>query len=104
MGLFQTESGHKIMDMANVTKGPGQIPAAAFKARCLELVAHVHDAHAEYTVTRHGRPVARLVPVESAVASGFFGSMSGTVRHFSDPLAPVVGHWVADPLVSDEPA
>lgn len=92
------------MDMAIATKGPGHIPAAAFKARCLELVAHVHDAHAEYTVTRHGRPVAKLVPVEPEASTGFFGSMAGTVRHFTDPLAPVVPHWAADPLLSDEPA
>lgn len=92
------------MDMAIAGKGSGHIPAAAFKARCLELVAHVHEAHAEYTVTRHGRPVARLVPVATTAPTTFFGSMAGTVRHFDDPLAPISGAWTPDPLVSDDNA
>jgi prevent-host-death family protein len=88
------------MDMPIVGKHPEWVAAAEFKARCLELVAHVHDAHAEYTVTRHGRPVAKLVPVAAVASGGFFGSMAGTVRHFETPLAPLADAWEADPLVS----
>ncbi len=92
------------MYMAKAHTGSAQIPAAAFKARCLELVAHVHEAHAEYTVTRHGQPVARLVPIAPATPATFFGSMAGTVRHFAAPLAPIGGTWMADPLVTDDRA
>lgn len=71
----------------------GEIGAAEFKARCLELVSHVRDAHAEYIVTRHGEPMARLVPVERTTKAGLFGAMRGTVLHFDAPYEPIPGTW-----------
>ncbi len=70
-----------------------RLGSAAFKARCLELVSHVKEARAEYVVTRHGRPVARLVPVERTGAASFIGSMRGTVLQYDRPFAPVPGAW-----------
>nr|MBA2260046.1 type II toxin-antitoxin system Phd/YefM family antitoxin [Acidobacteriota bacterium] len=43
------------------TSGGGRVAAAEFKARCLELMDHVRETGAEYVVTKHGTPVARLV-------------------------------------------
>lgn len=87
-------NGHNIVYMAKtLERSTGEIGAADFKARCLELVNHVHEAHAEYVVTRHGEPMARLVPIEREVKTGLFGVMRGTVLHFDDPYAPVPGTW-----------
>jgi prevent-host-death family protein len=72
------------------------VGAAEFKARCLELVDHVRETAAEYTVTRHGVPVARLGPVTRTTSSAFVGSMSGTVLAFDRPFDPVPGVWMAD--------
>lgn len=41
------------------------IKASEFKATCLALLDEVDTAHAEFVVTKYGRPVARLVPVEA---------------------------------------
>lgn len=40
------------------------VAASEFKARCLALLDEVAETRAEYVVTKHGRPVARLVPLE----------------------------------------
>ncbi len=72
---------------------PARLGSAEFKARCLELVSHVKEARAEYVVTRHGRPMARLVPVEGNNAAEFIGSMRGTVLQYERPFAPVPGAW-----------
>ena len=41
-----------------------EIPASEFKARCLSVLDRVEQTRAEYVVTKHGRPVARVVPLE----------------------------------------
>jgi prevent-host-death family protein len=82
------------MAMSKKPKTPrGDVGSAEFKARCLELVDHVREARAEYVVTRHGRPVARLVPVQDARPTGFIGSMAGTVLGYDEPFDPVPGDW-----------
>lgn len=69
------------------------VGAAEFKARCLELVDEVRETRAEYVVTRHGKPVARLAPIAVAREVAFFGAMAGTVVRYDDPFAPVPGEW-----------
>jgi prevent-host-death family protein len=39
------------------------VGVADFKAHCLELVENVGSKGARYTITKHGRPVARVAPV-----------------------------------------
>jgi len=91
------------MVMSKRPKAPrGDVGSAEFKARCLELVDHVREARAEYVVTRHGRPVARLVPVEGARPTGFIGSLTGTVLGYDGPFDPAPGVWnVNAPADSD---
>jgi prevent-host-death family protein len=73
------------------------VGSAEFKARCLELVEHVRERRSEYVVTRHGVPVARLVPVEAADAKApFVGSMGGSVLEYEKPFEPVPGDWALD--------
>lgn len=74
----------------------GAVGSAEFKARCLELVDHVKEARAEYVVTRHGRPVARLVPVDADVPVSPLGAMRGTVLAYDRPFEPVAATWSID--------
>ena len=94
---------YNIVAMSKKSKTPrGDVGSAEFKARCLELVDHVREARAEYVVTRHGRPVARLVPVADTRPAGFIGSMAGTVLGYDAPFEPVPGAWsVNAPAASD---
>lgn len=72
------------------------MPAAAFKARCLELMDRVRETGAEFVVTKHGKPVARLVPYEEAGAASIFGGMKGTVLKFDRPLDPIDADYDID--------
>lgn len=43
------------------------IMASTFKERCLALLDQVEQTKVAFVVTKHGRPVARVVPVEEGV-------------------------------------
>ncbi len=69
------------------------VPAAAFKAKCLELMERVRETGVEYIVTKHGEPVAKLVPYTPAPRQAVFGSMKGTVLEYERPFDPIDGEW-----------
>ena len=71
-----------------------EIGAAEFKARCLELVGEVERTNAEVIITRHRKPVARLVPV-SRESERFCGSLN-VVLEERDILSPIDVKWEAD--------
>lgn len=50
------------------------VPAGEFKQRCLALLDQVAESGVPLTVTKRGRPVARVVPIE-APAPPFKGSI-----------------------------
>ena len=72
------------------------VPAAAFKAHCLELMDRVRETGAEYVVTKHGRPVARRVPYHDLDRKALFGSMKGTVLKYVRPLDPIEADYDLD--------
>ncbi len=43
------------------------IPASRFKAQCLAILDRVERTRAAVVVTKHGRPVARVVPIDPGV-------------------------------------
>ena len=70
------------------------IPAGEFKARCLELMDQVRDRHESIVVTKHGTPVAKLVPYEQEPPD-IFGFMKGTVLWYGDIVSPIDVEWDA---------
>lgn len=70
--------------------------AAAFKATCLQLMDAVRETGVEYVITKHGTPVARLVPYTSSERTSLFGSMKGTVLGYDRPFEPVDGVYDID--------
>jgi prevent-host-death family protein len=66
----------QILDMMQVMAT--EIKASEFKATCLALLDEVAQTRTEYIVTKYGRPVARLVPLDAG--SSVHGSVS-----FPDP-------------------
>lgn len=71
------------------------ISASEFKARCLELMDEVNDRHDPIIITKHGVPVAKLVPFEEK-RIGLVGSMRGTVLSYGDLISPIDVQWDAD--------
>ena len=80
------------------------VPAAIFKAECLKLMDEVARTGQPVVITKHGKPVAQLVPVPAEPKS-LFGYMRNTVTIKGDVVAPIGESWGADsgghdPLVS----
>ena len=65
------------------------IGAAEFKAKCLALLDRVRDDGEVVTITKHGRVVARLVPVVEADERPWH-QLKGQAQWKGDPLAPAV--------------
>lgn len=65
------------------------VPAGEFKARCLALLDEVSTTGRELVVTKRGRAVAKVVPVERP------RPLLGSVRRERDIVSPVAGKWDA---------
>jgi prevent-host-death family protein len=67
------------------------LPAGIFKAQCLALMDEVEATREPIVITKRGRPVARLVPVE-VEKDDIFGFMAGkgTITILGDIVEPVI--------------
>lgn len=70
-----------------------EVAAGRFKAECLKMLDDVAETRQPVTITKRGRPVARLVPVEPPAP--LFGALAGTVVEYGDLIAPVSDEWDA---------
>ena len=70
------------------------IAAGEFKARCLGLLDEVQRQHKEIVITKRGKPVAKLVPVNDRPES-FIGSIKGTMEIVGDIISPIGEKWDA---------
>lgn len=61
-----------------------QIAAAKFKAQCLSILDEV--APEGLVITKHGRPVAKLIPIR-AESADLIGSLKGKLRVKGDILS-----------------
>jgi prevent-host-death family protein len=69
-----------------------RIAAGEFKAKCLHLLDEVQQTRKEIVITKRGRPVARLLPVDADLPS-IFGRMKGSAEILGDIVAPVDEKW-----------
>jgi len=72
-----------------------EIGAADFKARCLEIMDEVERLGVEVVITKHRKPVARLVPM-AARSTGFCGSLAGMIEWAGDVESPIGAPWNDD--------
>jgi prevent-host-death family protein len=75
------------------------IPAAIFKAECLSLMDEVARTGQPIVITKHGKPIAQLVPI-AAHSESLFGYMKNTVTIKGDIVKPIREEWSA--LSGDE--
>ena len=83
--------------MATARKSPKTMSAADFKARCLRVMEDVKKYRTPVVITKKGKPVAKLVPIEEP-ARGVLGCMAGTVKIVGDieaPVLPPIDKWNA---------
>ncbi|HET7585178.1 MAG TPA: type II toxin-antitoxin system Phd/YefM family antitoxin [Gemmatimonadaceae bacterium] len=91
----------KVSETARAAYAPGGpaprvVQASTFKATCLELMDEIQSRHLEVVVTKHGRPVVKVVPVEIAAPSPV-GFLHGTIVNESDIVSPDHESWRASP-------
>ncbi len=64
------------------------VGAAKFKAECLKLIEEMGRDGQAITITKRGRPVAVLSPLEPVPPPSLFGAMRGSVLRYDDPFEP----------------
>ena len=69
------------------------IPAGEFKAKCLKLLDQVAEDRQPLVITKHGKPVAKVVPIPGP--EDFIGSMRGSVLYMGDMISPIDVEWEA---------
>jgi prevent-host-death family protein len=60
-----------------------EIPAAVFKAQCLTLMDDVRSTKQPLVITKRGKPVAKLVPVDEP-KDDFIGRLKGVFEVAGD--------------------
>jgi prevent-host-death family protein len=77
-----------------------EVPAGVFKARCLQLMDQVRVTRRPIVITKRGKPVAKLAPLEEEVLP-LFGRLKGHSTARDDLIEPTGEVWdAADDLTS----
>ena len=69
------------------------IAAERFKAQCLALLDRVARTGESFVITKHGKPIAKLVPVARERKQR---SLKGSVKIHGDIVAPLFADWEPD--------
>lgn len=71
-----------------------QMPAGSFKARCLAVMAEVQATREPVLVTKRGKPLVKVVPLDGQ-ADNLFGYMKGKAKIVGDIESPLPVKWKA---------
>jgi prevent-host-death family protein len=82
-----------------VSKNHREVPASEIKNAWHEYLDRVSRGREEIVVTRYGKPVAKLVPVdadESGQPRSIFGMLRGSAVVHGDIISPIDEVWDAE--------
>ena len=68
--------------------------ASEFKAKCLGLIDEVAAKGEVVTITKNGKPLVRLVPIEEKPPSPF-GILKDSIQITGDIMSPIDVEWDA---------
>ena len=74
-----------------------KMPAGEFKSQCLSVMDSVQKTKEAVLITKRGRPVAKLIPVEEG-SPEFLGRLEGIVKITGDIESPIESHEVWEAL------
>ena len=81
----------------NTEESMQTIAAGKFKAKCLAIMDDVQSKRESVVITKHGKPIAKLVPIdnESGDKDPIFGFFAGKIRIAGDIEGSTVpvGDW-----------
>lgn len=72
------------------------IPAGEFKAKCLKIMDEVNQKHEAIVITKHGIPVAKLVPIMQNAQKEVYGSLAHTATIKGDIIDLPEEPWSFD--------
>jgi prevent-host-death family protein len=72
------------------------VPEAEFEANCHTLIDEVVANGDEVLVTKDGKPVAKLVPFETAARPLTLEQLRGSIEILGDIVAPIDETWDAE--------
>ena len=73
-----------------------EMAAGHFKAHCLKLMDEVQKFHREIIITKHGKAVARLVPIQAAKKKPLLGYLKGMITIQGDIVGSTGERWNVD--------
>jgi len=85
----------RVMPAGEKVARPREIKASEFKAKCLKLMDEVAASGEELVITKHGRPVSRLVPYQDKPRMTF-GRNRENIRVDGDIVSPMPAEWFDD--------
>jgi len=66
------------------------MPAGKFKVHCLAVMDEVASKREAVLITKRGKPVAKLVPVDKKEKDDIFGFFKGKIKVTGDIVAPAL--------------
>jgi prevent-host-death family protein len=66
-----------------------KMAAGVFKVHCLAVMAEVQSKRVSVLITKRGKPVAKLVPIEKE-KDEIFGFLKGKVKVLGDVVSPAL--------------
>ena len=84
----------RLATIVNIIVIMNQVSISEFKAKCLGLIEEVHKTRQPLRITRHGKPVAEVVPAGPDRARKFVGAGVGTGTIVGDIESPIID-WEA---------
>ncbi len=75
-----------------------QIEISKFRTTCRAVLDRVARTREPVLVTRHGEPVATIVPHTPSTAGSWLGSMKGSVAIHGDIIAPALESSGGEPV------
>jgi prevent-host-death family protein len=77
------------------------IGAGDFKAKCLKLLDDVAQSGEPLIITKHGKAVAKLVPMPPS--KPLFGALASSVLFEGDIISPLENDWSANDSSTTNP-
>ncbi len=71
------------------------IPASKLKSGLSKALSSVESEGATVIVTRRGKPIARLVPIERRKRGPLYGALKGSIVVLGDIIEPIEVAWEA---------
>lgn len=72
------------------------VRASEFKQKCLALMEEVASTGEEVVITKHGKPICKLIPLSAQPEQPRFGWMKNTLKIKGDLTAPIGAIWEAN--------